>query len=140
MVRRTSPQVLSVADIVSNAPDKERKLFRRLSAPERLSLQGFPPEIARYLPRDAVVQASGNSYPPPLLIAVLGPVLKQISDWGRLSQWPEAESTRGVVWVPPSVSALAKACARGPRLARAESKQAPRGGRASRKRARSSSS
>ena len=88
MVRRTSPQVLSVSDIVSNAPDKERKLFRRLSAPERLSLQGFPPEIARYLPRDAVVQASGNSYPPPLLIAVLGPVLKQIVHASRIPTSP----------------------------------------------------
>eukprot|EP00959_Pyramimonas_sp_CCMP1952_P386448 8099065-Pyramimonas_sp.AAC.1 len=73
-------------------------------------------------------------------MAVLGPVLKQISEWGRLSHWPESESTRGAAWIPPSVSALAKACARGPRLARAERKQAPRGGRASRKRARSSSS
>ncbi|CAK0886992.1 unnamed protein product, partial [Prorocentrum cordatum] len=70
--------VLSVEDVVSDTPDENRRLFRKLTSPERFALQGFPPSTALQIDSKLAVFSTGNAYPPPLLLAVLAPLLKRM--------------------------------------------------------------
>ena len=81
--------VMSVRDVVHEVADSEREYFRKLTGPERLGLQAFPPDIAELVPEDKHVFASGNAFPPALIIAVLQPMLKAVGP--ALAEWPPAE-------------------------------------------------
>ena len=55
-------------------------MFRFLTGPERLILQGFPAKVALKLPQKKLTFASGNSYPIPLIVATLYPMLRALAD------------------------------------------------------------
>ena len=81
-----------VRDIVMEVPDNARELFRRLEGPERFSLQGFPPSVALSLDPKVWIKASGDAYPPPLIIATLGPMIRQVSASAiSFAAWPPSE-------------------------------------------------
>ena len=69
--------VFSVHDI--HLTDKERKVFRWLHPAERLGLQGLSPKLAKLIPFDMLMKATGNMYPCPFMAAVLSPMLDAIS-------------------------------------------------------------
>lgn len=101
-----------MADVLANTPDHLRTFFRKLTGPERLALQGFPPSAARDLPYDLICHAAGNAYPPPLILAVLGPMLLALS---RSSCWKAWPNTRVISFnEPPEVADMLKACKRKP--------------------------
>ena len=85
--------VLSVSCVVGDVEDDQRDFFRFLTKPERLALQGFPPELAMDLPEEKICFASGNAYPIPLIIAVLHPMLMTIASCEQLDfpSWPAAD-------------------------------------------------
>ena len=61
-------------------PQSQRKLSRYLVPTERLTLQGFPKELAGQMADEALcVQAAGNSYPTTLLAANLDPLLRELA-------------------------------------------------------------
>ncbi|CAK0795910.1 unnamed protein product [Prorocentrum cordatum] len=61
-------------------PQSQRKLSRYLAPTERLTLQGFPKEIAGKVADEALcVQAAGNSYPTALLAANLDPLFRVLA-------------------------------------------------------------
>jgi len=69
--------LISVADVINQVEDKSREFFRFLLETERLALQGFPPEAARDFPSDGlIIKATGNAYPPPLIMAAAAPLIK----------------------------------------------------------------
>ena len=69
--------LISVADVINQVEDKSREFFRFLLETERLALQGFPPEAARDFPSDAlIIKATGNAYPPPLIMAAAAPLIQ----------------------------------------------------------------
>ena len=72
--------VFSVSDVVTNVEDSSRQVFRFLTGPERLILQGFPAKVALKLPQKKLTFASGNSYPIPLIVATLYPMLRALAD------------------------------------------------------------
>ena len=83
--------VLSVSDIVDMVPDDRRKFFRQFTESERLTLQGFPASFLLQLGKKLTRFASGNAYPPALIVAALYPMLKAISKSGMdLTKWPDA--------------------------------------------------
>ena len=106
--------VMSVRDVVLRTPDAQRELFRKLAGAERLALQGFPQGVGSLLPPDIVVHAAGNAYPPPLIVAVLGPMLQTLQDSEVWRTWPEQAVISNVE--PLEVDQLAKACSRRPRV------------------------
>ena len=70
--------VFSVHDM--HLPDKDRKVFRWLHPAERFGLQGLTPKLAKLIPFEKLVKASGNMYPVPFMTAVLSPMLAAIAD------------------------------------------------------------
>lgn len=87
--------ILSVRDVIHNTPDAARDFFRVFAPPERLSLSGFPPQIAMDLGRRLTMKASGNAYPPALILACLYPMIRAL-----------AESTVDLtIWPPPDLPA-----------------------------------
>ena len=60
--------------------DKDRKVFRWLHPAERFALQGLTPKLAKLIPFEKLVKASGNMYPVPFMTAVLSPMLAAIAD------------------------------------------------------------
>jgi len=78
--------LISVADVINQVEDKSREFFRFLLETERLALQGFPPEAARDFPSDGlIIKATGNAYPPPLIMAAAAPLIQSL---GRPADWP----------------------------------------------------
>ena len=87
--------LISVADVINQVEDKSREFFRFLLETERLALQGFPPEAARDFPSDGLVlKATGNAYPPPLIVAAAAPLIQAMgadrpaADNFNFSTWP----------------------------------------------------
>ena len=87
--------LISVADVINQVEDKSREVFRFLLATERLALQGFPPEAARDFPSDGLVlKATGNAYPPPLIVAAAAPLIQAMGadrpagDNFNFATWP----------------------------------------------------
>ena len=84
--------VLSVHDVVHDVPDASREFFRILSPPERLTLQGFPAKMAATLGKTLTYKASGNAYPPPLMLACLYPMMAAIGSSSiNLQLWPPSD-------------------------------------------------
>eukprot|EP00973_Karenia_brevis_P055277 7685128-Karenia_brevis.AAC.1 len=80
----------NVGEVFDDIPDEQRKLFRKVRGPERLALQGFPKSLALLLQKRCIV-AAGNAYPPPLIVAVLYPMLQALKASGLdLREWPSA--------------------------------------------------
>jgi hypothetical protein len=64
-------------------PEQERTLHRFVSMPERFGIQGKDPEMGAMLPTaTAALKGSGNSYPTPVILAGLAPLLTAIADAG----------------------------------------------------------
>ena len=87
--------LISVADVINQVEDKSREFFRFLLATERLALQGFPPEAARDFPSDGlIIKATGNGYPPPLIMAAAAPLIhamgadRPAGDNFNFATWP----------------------------------------------------
>ena len=87
--------LISVADVINQVEDKSREFFRFLLPTERLALQGFPPEAARDFPSDAlIIKATGNAYPPPLIMAAAAPLIQAMGadrpagDNFNFATWP----------------------------------------------------
>ena len=77
--------VLSLQDRA--APDHERAFFRWLSPKERLALQGINPSISNHFTSDRqLIAAAGNSYAVPVIVAVVGPLLKHV--YARTGELP----------------------------------------------------
>jgi len=70
--------VMSVADVVNETADSDREFFRKLMDSERLILQGLPTDLLLTLPPGRAVFASGNAYPPPLIISAMQPMLMAV--------------------------------------------------------------
>eukprot|EP00973_Karenia_brevis_P075982 10555396-Karenia_brevis.AAC.1 len=51
---------------------------------ERLTLQGFPASTAQHINPNLILKAAGNTYPVPLLMAELWPILHSIAVCGNL--------------------------------------------------------
>eukprot|EP00959_Pyramimonas_sp_CCMP1952_P122515 2561411-Pyramimonas_sp.AAC.1 len=83
---------MSVSDILSEVPDKDRSFFRFLRPTERLALQGLPPSAALHMPSHAVaVKGAGNAFPPPLIMAVMHPMIDALQQSSfDLGSWPHA--------------------------------------------------
>lgn len=76
------------------ADPAEQRYFRFLTAPERYSMQGKPPEMCRWLGNLRLAfKASGNAYPVPLIIASLFPLLDSLSRGGGLLIEPPLRGT-----------------------------------------------
>ena len=88
--------LISVADVINQVEDKSREFFRFLLAAERLALQGFPPEAARDFPSERLIKATGNGYPPPLIMAAAAPLIQAMGadrpagDNFNFATWPAA--------------------------------------------------
>jgi site-specific DNA-cytosine methylase len=82
--------IMSVGCVIGDVEDAQRTFFRFFTKPERLALQGFPPELALDLPEEKICFASGNAYPIPLIIAVFFPMLHALSSCKPLDfpEWP----------------------------------------------------
>jgi len=86
--------LISVADVINQVEDKSREFFRFLLATERLALQGFPPEAARDFPSERLIKATGNGYPPPLIMAAAAPLIQAMGadrpagDNFNFATWP----------------------------------------------------
>ena len=87
--------LISVADVINQVEDKSREFFRFLLATERLALQGFPPEAARDFPSEQlIIKATGNAYPPPLIMAAAAPLIQAMGadrpagDNFNFATWP----------------------------------------------------
>jgi len=80
--------VMSVGDVVDKREDEDREFFRFFKGSELLALQGFPPKLLLKLGEDICRKASGNAYPPPLMIAVLQPLLMAMKSKIRLEDHP----------------------------------------------------
>ena len=87
--------LISVADVINQVEDKSKEFFRFLLETERLTLQGFPPEAARDFPSDGLVlKATGNAYPPPLIMAAAAPLIQAMGadrpagDNFNFATWP----------------------------------------------------
>ena len=71
--------VLSVDDI-DLCDDAHREVLRFLQCQERLALQGFSPTLYEHLSNDTLARkAAGNAYPPPLIAAVLAPMVDALA-------------------------------------------------------------
>ena len=81
--------LLSVDDVVAATPDSQRRVFRVLQATERLTIAGFPAKLVEHLGVKLTMKATGNAYPPALIIATLAPLLRALSTMD-LTQWPPA--------------------------------------------------
>ena len=89
--------ILSVGDVVHQVPDGDRRFFRKFTPTERLTLQSFPASLAFYLGESLTGFATGNAYPPVLILATLYPLIKAISSSDLdLASWPE--TTAAVPW------------------------------------------
>ena len=67
-----------LASLDLEMPEKDRKFFRFLSLTERMLLQGFDADTL-YDCSDALrIKGAGNTYPVPLIIAVVAPLLMEI--------------------------------------------------------------
>jgi site-specific DNA-cytosine methylase len=89
---------LSVSDVVNEVPDEQRTFFRKAMPTERLTLQGFRAQLVILLGQKLAEFASGNAYPPPLIVATLYPLLRAIADSNLdLAKWPPA----GLPPMPP---------------------------------------
>ena len=82
--------LLSVDDVVAATPDSQRRVFRVLQATERLTIAGFPAKLVEHLGVKLTMKATGNAYPPALIIATLAPLLRALSTMD-LTQWPPAD-------------------------------------------------
>ena len=80
--------VMSVGDVVEERADEDREFFRFFMGSELLALQGFPPKLLLKLGEDLCRKASGNAYPPPLMIAVLQPMLMALKSKIKLEDLP----------------------------------------------------
>ena len=83
--------LVSVHDVIDNTPDEQREYFRKIHDVERLQLQGLPASLLAQLPAGKALKASGNAYPVPLIIAVLQPILMEVSKKIHLPSWPPPE-------------------------------------------------
>ena len=72
--------VIDVAGVVNGVADNEKEFFRKLSLPERLTLQSFPASLANLLPESKILFAAGNAYPPVLIAATLLPMVRALSN------------------------------------------------------------
>ncbi|CAE7337434.1 hgiBIM [Symbiodinium sp. CCMP2592] len=75
---------------------QQRAFWRFLRCEERMALQGFPPNTLQGESDALRTKASGNAYPVPLMMAVLGPLLRAMSEKqellhdGPCRPWQEA--------------------------------------------------
>jgi site-specific DNA-cytosine methylase len=103
--------IISVGCVVANVADEMRLFFRFFTLPERLALQGFPPQLALDLPETKICFASGNAYPVPLLVAVLCPMLHAVasSEQVDFASWPGNEMSSQIEprLIPTVLRALA---------------------------------
>jgi len=78
----TNSKYLMVVDVkgcVNSSPDSERDFMRLVHNSEKLTCQGFPKNVLVSLGSQSLAQkASGNAYPPPLIVANLHPIVKGI--------------------------------------------------------------
>ena len=82
---------MSVADVVHGVEDCNRVFFRRFKETERLTIMGFPADLVLTLGANLTWKASGNAYPPPLIVAGLQPMLMTLARSGvDLASWPPA--------------------------------------------------
>ena len=82
--------IMSVACVVNGVADSDREFFRKPTLPERLTMQGFPAKLALLLPINKILFAAGNSYPVPLIIANLWPILNAVAASGMFPTYPGA--------------------------------------------------
>ncbi|CAK9082143.1 Modification methylase DsaV (M.DsaV) (Cytosine-specific methyltransferase DsaV), partial [Durusdinium trenchii] len=76
----TTNKYLFLASLDLSKKETDRRVFRFLNPKERMLLQGFPPNTLDGCHDALKVQASGNAYPVPLMMAVLGPIVKDIKE------------------------------------------------------------
>ena len=68
-------------------------LFDVRTPTPRLALQGIPPAVRKYLSPEKALQAAGNAFPVPFIIATLHPMLCAVAtELGQLPKW-DASST-----------------------------------------------
>ena len=86
--------VMDVRGIIHRTPDSSREFFRKLSVPERLGAQGFNTSLAMDLSSASALKATGNAYPVPCMIAVLGPMIRSLASTSHFSfaSWPPSTS------------------------------------------------
>ena len=81
------PRML-VCMFFKDVEDEKREFFRLVRGTERLVAQGFPKSTRFQLESDALcVFASGNAYPPPLIIACVHGMIAGMSHFD-LVNWP----------------------------------------------------
>jgi site-specific DNA-cytosine methylase len=100
--------IISVRDVVENVPDHAREFFRRFKETERLTFMGFPPELVLTLGRQLTWKATGNAYPPPLIVAGLQPLIMALarSTSFQFFSWPPVGTISHVV--PDNIMRLAR--------------------------------
>ena len=69
--------VMSTADLNKNHADRE--FFRTFLLGERITMQGFEKSVCDDIPTGLIQKAAGNTYPIPLLMAQLWPILNSIA-------------------------------------------------------------
>ena len=107
--------VLSVHDVLAGTPDSHREFFRMLHPTELLALQGLPCSLVQYLGYELTRKAAGNAYPPPLIMAVLHPLLESVaSSQYDLASWPPAHLVSSAM--PPEVQHCLKSFRARPKL------------------------
>ena len=85
--------LLSARDVYHRTTDHEREFFRKPRATERMTAQGFPPDVVLHVPSSQHMFAAGNAYPPPLITANLHPFLRSVGESSiGLETWPTRES------------------------------------------------
>ena len=75
--------VIDAGEASRSTPFDERRFSRWITASERMAVQGFPPDVcAQLVSWGLCLKASGNAYPPPLIAAVLVPMLRAFAESG----------------------------------------------------------
>lgn len=103
--------IVDVAGVVDQTPDNEREYMRFVRNSEKLVAQGFSASVHLFLNSRCAQKASGNAYPPSLLVAVMHPCLEALANF-NLEQWPPQDvlSTKLPSCLRAAVAEFAKPC------------------------------
>ena len=82
--------VLDVNELWVADCDK-KGIFRFVHPLERFAAQGLDLDMALHIHPDIHVKATGNAYPPPLIAAVLAPLIDVVGQWADIMNWPPDE-------------------------------------------------
>ena len=86
--RNTYLWIMCVRGVVQRLPDSEREVFRRPRHVERWMAQGFPAAMAADIPPALQVTASGNAFPPCLILANVHGMVQAMAGDCRFLSWP----------------------------------------------------